>query len=66
MAKAWKKERGRLGALAPLPGGRGRFADGAAPLTRAFEAVLGGSYVRLEAHRAGGGSDPGRSAPRGG
>lgn len=52
MPKAWKKGRGKLGALAPLLGRWSAAAEspmGSLCCTRVFEAVLGGSYVRLEA-----------------
>jgi hypothetical protein len=52
MAKVWKKGRGKLGILAPLFGRWSAEADspmGRLRCTRVFEAVLGGSYVRLEA-----------------
>jgi hypothetical protein len=52
MAKAWKKGRGKLGVLAPLLGRWSAVAEspmGPLRCTRVFEAVLGGSYVRLEA-----------------
>jgi hypothetical protein len=52
MGKLWKKGRGKLGFLEPL---LGRWvADTETPMgpmrcTRAFEPVLGGAFVRLEA-----------------
>jgi hypothetical protein len=52
MGKAWKKGRGKLGVLTPLLGRWSATAEspmGRLRCTRVFKAVLGGSYVRLEA-----------------
>lgn len=61
MTKAWKKGRGKLGALAPLLGRWSAAAEspmGPLRCTRVFEAVLGGSYVRLEARWQFGAAQP--------
>ncbi len=66
MGKAWKKGRGKLGFLGPLLGRWSAAAEspmGPVRCTRAFEAVLGGSYVRLEARWAFGAA---AAAPAGG
>jgi hypothetical protein len=52
MGKEWKKGRGKLGVLAPLLGRWSAAAEspmGPLHCTRVFAAVLGSSYVRLEA-----------------
>jgi hypothetical protein len=52
MGKVWKKGRGKLGFLQPLLGRWTAEANsdmGPVRCTRAFEPVLGGSYVRLDA-----------------
>jgi hypothetical protein len=53
MPKMWKKGRGKLGILQPLLGSWAATAEspmGPVRCTRVFEAVLGGAYVRLDAH----------------
>ena len=50
MGNVWKKGRGKLGVLAPLLGRWSASTEspmGPLRCTRVFEAVLGGSYVRL-------------------
>jgi hypothetical protein len=62
MGKAWKKGRGKLGVLAPLLGRWSAIAEspmGPLRCTRVFEAVLGGSFVRLEARWQFGAGPPG-------
>lgn len=52
MAKLWKKERGKLGAFAPLLGSWLAEADspmGPVRCHRTFESILGAKYIRLEA-----------------
>jgi hypothetical protein len=49
---AWKKGRGKLGALAPLSGSWVAEADspmGKLTCTRVFTSILGGNYVELKA-----------------
>ncbi len=62
MGKAWKKGRGKLGALTPLLGRWSAATEspmGPLRCTRAFEAVLGGAYVRLDARWQFGAAPPG-------
>jgi hypothetical protein len=69
MGNAWKKGRGRLGALAPLLGrwsATGESPMGPVRCTRVFETVLGGSYVRLEARWEFGAVPPDTPAKPGG
>lgn len=52
MARLWKKGRGKLGPFMPLVGSWVAQADsemGPVRCTRAFEPVLGGRYLRLDA-----------------
>lgn len=68
MGKAWKKGRGKLGALAPLLGRWTATADspmGPLRCTRVFAPILGGAYVRLEAHWRFSGSPPSGAKARG-